>query len=242
MDDATKQPRRSAKQYERFLAEYPNLPGFIRDAWFDSATHRQDCTCADCILRHPSRLKEAAREVYPIARNWRRKLWPLIQTPELQDTLRRAIRVIRSDFDPAIHIPREAGKNPDFGRPRTRECVKAFQMPRYCHVIVAPMLHLCQLAFPEEEWAIFNAEWHSVVASKSGIIFDIGASDDPPDETLKRVRRDCFRTYHDFWTCYDDYIENLIEEQPFGPAVKMSASLPPEVQPAGFSDPLLASS
>ncbi|MCZ6868104.1 MAG: hypothetical protein O7G84_01210 [Gammaproteobacteria bacterium] len=158
--------------------------------------------------------------IYPINKMWRRKFWPHI--PDVQNTLRRAIRTIRYDYDPAIHIPREAGYTIDYPWPRTRECAGAFQMIGYCHVIVAPMLDLAQRALPKNEWHIVNAKKHSIVMSDDGIILDIiGVRSDPAD-TVKLVQRDCLDAPHDIWPDVDEYIDDhLIADQPLGPAKPM---------------------
>ena len=153
--------------------------------------------------------------IYPIAKNWSRVFWPRV--PQVQDTLRRAMQTIRHDFDPAVHIPREAGAMMDAPWPRSRRCAQAFHMYGHCHVIAAVMLDLTQRAYPKREWAIINAQKHSVVVSRDGVVIDINASHDPPVETLARIQLDCLIADHRIWPLVEEYItEHLVAEAPFG--------------------------
>lgn len=165
-----------------------------------------------------------ARSVYPIADNWQRTLWPWIQTPEIQTTLRRAIRTIRYDYDPAIHIPREAGWA-DAALWGDRDSHLAYHMVGYCHVIVAPMLHLCQLAEPGEDWLILFGLDHSVVISRSGIVFDINGSHRPAEVVRIRAQVECLgdKLGDERWSDHDRYINRVLSVgHPFGAATAIS--------------------
>lgn len=157
--------------------------------------------------------------VYSVNQMWSRKFWPVV--PEVQETLRRAIQTIRYDYDPAIHIPREAGCVSDSRWPLTRKCARSFHMIGYCHVIAVVMLDLAQRALPEHDWCLVNAEKHSVVTSRKGVIIDIITSHASTQGTLERVRRDCLDAPCSIWSNVDEYIEDHLKMQPFGPPTPM---------------------
>lgn len=168
----------------------------------------------------PVKVARETMRLYPVNQMWSRKFWPVV--PEVQETLRDAIQTIRYDYDPAIHIPREAGWTADCPWPRTRRCASSFHMIGYCHVIAVVMLDLAQRVFPEKNWCLVNAEKHSVVSSFDGLIIDIIAPYGPTEETLDRVWRDCFDAPHDYWNSVGGYIKEHLEERaPFGPPTPM---------------------
>ncbi len=168
--------------------------------------------------------KQSAKRMYPIAENWDELFRPHI--PAVHDTMRRAIGVVRYDFDPTIHIPREAGRFFPAQWPRTRDCCRAFQMSFYCHMIAAVVLDLARHAEPAQRWHVAHAQHHTVVESADGAIIDINNSHGPPDETLKRVRRDIFRLDHVICHDLDGYIDRLITDQMFGPPKPMPKWFP----------------
>ncbi len=155
--------------------------------------------------------------IYPIRERWRRVLWPHV--PAVEDTLCRAIATIRSDYDPAIHIPREAGFDLDEPWPRTRECAAAFRMYGNCHVQAAIMLALAKRTFPDASWSLANGRRHSLVISSEGMVLDLTAAWLHPGRAPMRfVYERCLDDPGvQYWDDVDEYIdERLVGNCPFG--------------------------
>lgn len=163
------------------------------------------------------RVQENLR-VYPLAKRWSKVFRPRL--PEVQDTLRRAIRTIREDFDPSIHIPRQAGRCLDCSWPRSDKGVRAFHMYGHCHVISVVVLDLCQRAMPRCDWMLFSGEYHSVVCSEDGLLVDINSSDDEIEErVITQARQDCFGFLLGVYDDVDEYIEELKESSHVEPSL-----------------------
>lgn len=151
--------------------------------------------------------------VYPLRARWTRLFKPRL--PEVQETLRQAMRAIRTDFDPTIHIPREAGRTIDCPWPRTRTCVRAYHCYGYCHVIAAVVLDLARRVMPDHDWWLCHGEGHSIVIDTQCVIIDINGSHDEPYQVIEHVQKECFPSgvmFHDL----DEYIFKHLHRFPFG--------------------------
>ena len=128
--------------------------------------------------------------VYPLAENWR-KFKKYLDDPEIVGVHARCMKALRPEYEPATHVPRDAGWCLDLPRPRTRACLQAYQCFGNCHAIAPLMLALARKAEPRETWWLASAPEHTAVFSASGYLLDVNAVGLSDTETLSTFARKC---------------------------------------------------
>jgi len=131
----------------------------------------------------PDRSRAAVAEILRGARVWDpvvewERCRPVLGHKEVREAAVRTLRMITLDFDPARHVPREAGQQmPGLDWPESATDFEAWVMLGLCHASAALQMAIMTAAYPHRKWRVLAAPKHAlVVALDSGHIVDFAAA------------------------------------------------------------------